>query len=77
LLLQLPAGRFLADRVISVTLKRLSDTRLELKSASVKYDSVGVHEALTTLAEIRERHDPDIAHKAITVSQQLKDGGNL
>jgi hypothetical protein len=32
-----------------------------------------VHDALTTLAEKEERHDPDVAHEATTLSRQLKD----
>jgi chorismate synthase len=35
-------------------------------------DVVEMHDALTTVAERGERHDPDIAHRAITVCQQLK-----
>lgn len=45
--------------MIYFNLKRLSDTSWELeKSSSVKYEMVDVRDILTTLAEIRECHDP-------------------
>jgi hypothetical protein len=66
----------LTDQVQSFVLKRLSDTRCKAKTASVKalrYQNGDVHDALITLAEKEERHDPDIAHEATTLSHQLKD----
>jgi hypothetical protein len=47
----------------------------EAKIFSVKalgYQIVDVHDALTIFTE-RERHNPCIAHEAVTLSQQLKD----
>jgi hypothetical protein len=68
--------KILTDQVKSFTLKRFSDTRWEAKIASIKalrYQTGDVHNALITLDEKDERHDPDIAHEATTLSHQLKD----
>jgi hypothetical protein len=37
------------------------------------YQIFNVHNALITLAEREERHNPNIAHRAVTVSQELQD----
>jgi hypothetical protein len=68
--------KILTDQVKSFTLKLLSDTHWKAKIASVKalrYQIGDVHDALTALAKKEERHDPDIAHEATTLSHQLKD----
>jgi hypothetical protein len=60
------------------TLDWHNDTRYEEKIASVKalrYRSVDAHDSLTTVAEREQRHDPEIAHETVTVSQRLKDLG--
>jgi hypothetical protein len=48
----------------------------EVKIASVKvlrYQIGDIHDTPITLAKKEERHDPDIAHEAATLSHQLKD----
>jgi hypothetical protein len=68
--------KILTDQVKSFILKRLSDTRWEAKIASVKalrYQTDDVHDEFITPAEKEERHDPDTAHEATTLSHQLKD----
>jgi hypothetical protein len=44
---------------------------------ALRYQIVDVHNALTTLAEREKRYDPDIAHGAVPLSQQLKDFSSL
>jgi hypothetical protein len=68
--------KILTDQVKYFILKRLSDTHWEAKIATVKalrYQIGSVHDTFITLAEKEERHDPDIAHEATTLSHQLKD----
>jgi hypothetical protein len=68
--------KILTDQVKSFALKRLSDTRWEAKISSAKalrYQIGDVYDAFITLAEKDERHDPEIAHEATTLSLQLKD----
>lgn len=58
------------------TLERLSDTRWEAKLSSVKvvrYQIGDVYDALISLYEKEERHDPIISHEAVKLSNQLKD----
>jgi hypothetical protein len=60
----------------SFTLKGHSDTSWKAKIASAKavgLRTVDVHDTLLTLAEREEKHYPDIARKAVTLFQQLKD----
>jgi hypothetical protein len=59
--------KILADQVKSFALERLGDTRWEVNIASVnalRYQIGDVDNALITLAEKEERHDPEIAHEA-------------
>jgi hypothetical protein len=68
--------KILTDHVKSFTFKRLSVTCREAKIATVKAvrnRTVDAPDALVTVTEAEERHDPDIAHEAVTLSQQLKD----
>lgn len=61
------------------TLKTLSDTRWEAKIESLKairYQISSVHHALITLNE-NEKKNPDVAHEAITLAEQLGDFGFL
>jgi hypothetical protein len=66
--------KILTDHVKPFTLKRLRVTCWEAKISSVKvlrYTIVDVHITIITLAEREKRYVPDIAHEAVTLSQQL------
>lgn len=70
--------QILVDHLKNFTLKRLSDTRWEAKISSVKavrYQICDVCDALISLSEKEERHDPITFHEAFTLSNQLKDFG--
>ncbi|XP_047131911.2 uncharacterized protein LOC105844560 [Hydra vulgaris] len=67
--------RILIDRVKILHLKKLCDTRWEAKISSVKavrYQVGDVHDALIALSEIKGCN-PETAHEAITLGEQLKD----
>nr|XP_047124762.1 zinc finger MYM-type protein 1-like [Hydra vulgaris] len=67
--------KILIDHVKSLHLKKLCDTRWEAKISSVKavrYQVGDVHDALIALSEI-EGCNPETAHEAITLGEQLKD----
>ena len=53
-------------------MKPLSDTRWEAKIDSVKAIRYQIS-SLVSLFELEENHDPNIAHEANTVLEQLKD----
>jgi hypothetical protein len=62
--------KILTDHVKSFTSKQLRDKPQEAKTASVKalrHRTVDVHDALTTLADREERHDPNTAHEAVSL----------
>nr|XP_047138900.1 uncharacterized protein LOC100214526 [Hydra vulgaris] len=65
----------LLSHTTNFTLKRLCETRWEAKIESLKairYQISSVHDALITIYET-ETKTPDIAHKAQTLAEQLKD----
>ncbi|KAK7871552.1 hypothetical protein R5R35_010352 [Gryllus longicercus] len=65
----------LLHHVKQFTLKRLSDTRWEAKVSSVKavrFQIGEIHDALITLAKKEKQHNPDIAHEALTLTEQLQ-----
>nr|XP_004211214.1 unnamed protein product [Hydra vulgaris] len=67
--------KILIDHVKILHLKKLCDTRWEAKISSVKavrYQVGDVHDALIALSEI-EGCNPETAHEAITLGEQLKD----
>nr|XP_047124170.1 zinc finger MYM-type protein 1-like [Hydra vulgaris] len=67
--------KILIDHVKILHLKKLFDTRWEAKISSVKavrYQVGDVHDALIALSEI-EGCNPETAHEAITLGEQLKD----
>nr|XP_047132570.1 LOW QUALITY PROTEIN: zinc finger MYM-type protein 1-like [Hydra vulgaris] len=67
--------KILIDHVRILHLKKLCDTRWEAKISSVKairYQVGDVHDALIALSEI-EGCNPETAHEAITLGEQLKD----
>jgi len=64
------------DHLKNFTLKRLSDTRWKPKISSVKavrYQIGDVYDALISLSEKKERHDPFTSHEVFTFSNQIKD----
>jgi hypothetical protein len=66
----------LTDHTKSFILKQFRDTRWEAKLASVealRYQIVDFNGAFITLADRQERHDPEVAHEAVTLFQHLKD----
>jgi hypothetical protein len=68
--------QLLVDHLKNFTLKRLSDTRWEAKVSSVKavrYQIGDMYDALISLSEKEERHDPITSHEAFTLSNQIKD----
>ncbi|XP_047135550.1 zinc finger MYM-type protein 1-like [Hydra vulgaris] len=67
--------KILIDHVKKLHLKKLCDTRWKAKISSVKavrYQVGDVHDALIALSEI-EGYNPETAHEAITLGEQLKD----